>query len=121
KEAFDEGGKGQHDVRSIAVKGAQFDIMAQPDPGKHGRQMELPITGCGISASTSVGEIDAPLEKVPEGRMGNDHFLSPPFQKADGDIESPFHIVHETDMLLEEKIGEPCSHRVRASPGVDPR
>src|SRR5262249_48134081 len=51
----------------------------------------------------------------------NDYFLSPPFQKVDGDIESPFDIVHETDMLLEEKIREPCSHRVCASPGVDPR
>src|SRR5690348_16301839 len=95
--------------------------MAQPYPRKYGRQMELPVTGGGIGASASVGELDAPFEKVPEGWMAHDHFLSTPFQKVDGDIESPFDIVHETDIVLEEKIRQPGSRWVRASPGVDPR
>src|SRR5262245_12236700 len=95
--------------------------MAQPYPGKYGRQMELPVTGCGIGASVSVGELDTSFEKVPEGRMANDYFLSPTLQKVDGDIESPFDIIHETDIFLEEKIRKPCSRWVRASPGLDPR
>ena len=36
--------------------------------------------------------------------MANDHFVSPPFQKVDGDIESPFYIVHETDIIMQSTV-----------------
>src|SRR5262245_4427655 len=43
KETFDKCHDSQHNVRSIAVKGTQFNATAQPYPWEQCRQMELPV------------------------------------------------------------------------------